>query len=490
MMARLLFFVLLLLGALALPQAARAACPPGVPSNYWACGTSLSPPQSTDQILTYRGSLGTTGQGYISVGDLSNLFNLTVTDGTHTIAPSTTISFGGGTCTVSGTSPTATVTCTGASVTWPTSADLVVSNGTNAPGGLAPVNGDCVVGSGGAWIASTCGGLASITLDDSNGNSVTGASTLQFGPGVLLGGTSPTGIANLNQPDRLVTTCSGTPSPCLITALDMGGQVNFNGTSLTVTIPAFTSVTTTASVSTTTLTVASGTGVEVGALVSDGGNHIPPGTIIISGSGTTWTLNKSLTVASESMTISFGGAGQSFVVTNYNSTPLIISSTPGINIYPGGATGFIPSRGGMACVSNGATLDCPGLAVQPNQAFTNISNTWSTSAAQTWGQSYSPVNTQSGTAYTLAATDCGGTIITTSSSPVSITTLNSLSVGCSVAIEQAGTGQVTILPGTGTTQNSASSYSKTRVQYSVIGLFVDTNGSGTTAHFVLTGDGA
>lgn len=46
----------------------------------------------------------------------------------------------------------------GGSVTWPASTDLVISNGTSSPAGLAPINGDCVVGSGGAWTAGACPG--------------------------------------------------------------------------------------------------------------------------------------------------------------------------------------------------------------------------------------------------------------------------------------------------------------------------------------------
>ena len=41
--------------------------------------------------------------------------------------------------------------------TWPTSGDLVVSNATNSPAGLAPVNGDCAIGAGGVWTAGSCG---------------------------------------------------------------------------------------------------------------------------------------------------------------------------------------------------------------------------------------------------------------------------------------------------------------------------------------------
>lgn len=45
----------------------------------------------------------------------------------------------------------------GAAVIWPASGDAVLSNGTNSPTGLAPVNGDCLFGAGGAWTAGTCG---------------------------------------------------------------------------------------------------------------------------------------------------------------------------------------------------------------------------------------------------------------------------------------------------------------------------------------------
>lgn len=46
----------------------------------------------------------------------------------------------------------------GGTVTWPAAGDLLLSNGTNSPTGLAPVNGACVVGAGGAWTVGSCGG--------------------------------------------------------------------------------------------------------------------------------------------------------------------------------------------------------------------------------------------------------------------------------------------------------------------------------------------
>lgn len=64
------------------------------------------------------------------------------------------------------------ITGAGGGVTWPASGDLIISNGTSVPAGLAPVNGDCVLGAGGVWTAGTCPGIASIQS--------------QTGPGITL----------------------------------------------------------------------------------------------------------------------------------------------------------------------------------------------------------------------------------------------------------------------------------------------------------------
>ena len=49
--------------------------------------------------------------------------------------------------------------------------------------------------------------------------------------------TNAGGVFNLTAPDRTLTSCGS----CTILSTDMGGQVNFNGSSLTVTIPAISS---------------------------------------------------------------------------------------------------------------------------------------------------------------------------------------------------------------------------------------------------------
>lgn len=66
-----------------------------------------------------------------------------------------------------------------------TASDLLLGNGTSAVAFLAPVNGDCVVGSGGAWTAGSCtgsspagvgvaGGESAATVGDSNSNIASG----------------------------------------------------------------------------------------------------------------------------------------------------------------------------------------------------------------------------------------------------------------------------------------------------------------------------
>jgi hypothetical protein len=102
---------------------------------------------------------------------------------------------------------------------------------------------------------------------------------------------------------------------------------------------------------------------------------------------------------------------------------------------------------------------------------------------------YSSGNVQTGS-YTLAATDCGHTVIVNSASPVNVTTLNSLPLNCTVAIVQSGAGQVTVVNGAGATFNSVNSFTKTKAQWAIIGLTVDSNAGGSAAHFVLSGDGA
>lgn len=108
------------------------------------------------------------------------------------------------------------ITNTGTGTTWPAINDIVVSNGTNSPAGIAPVNGDCVVATSGTWGAGSCTGSTGVTnLTSVNANSIlsaaTGAITLttntQRGTsGVIDLGLDNTGVADIGA--KINTYCA------------------------------------------------------------------------------------------------------------------------------------------------------------------------------------------------------------------------------------------------------------------------------------------
>lgn len=180
--------------------------------------------------------------------------------------------------------------------------------------------------------------------------------------------------------------------------------------------------------------------------------------------------------------INFSGPGGGIVTmqnpsatTNYNFN---LPATPG---NPGD---LLTSGGGGSGTETWTSVGTYGHTLP----FLDGNNTWS--GTQTFGPVVGAVSTKNGTTYTLTATDCGTTIIFTNASAVTVTTLNSLPSGCAIAIEQAGTGQVSISAGAGATQHSSHNFTKTFGQYAILGLFVDTNAGGAAANYIITGDGA
>src|SRR6185437_8166472 len=218
-----------------------------------------------------------------------------------------------------------------------TKASATGGAGLNIPPGTAPtspVNGDCWTTTLGLYCQingstvgpfGTGGGATGANPTATAGPTAINGSSLNFmradaAPAVQKAAASTFGII---EPDGQTMVCpSGVCSTTAsdvaktasytIAATDMGGQVNFNGSSLTVTIPAISS------------------------------------TVL--------------------------AAGMSVTITNINSTALTISTTPTINGFNGTS---IPQFGGINCVSNGTSLDCIGLGVLANQAFTNVAQTYS-----------------------------------------------------------------------------------------------------------------
>ena len=104
---------------------------------------------------------------------------------------------------------------------------------------------------------------------------------------------------------------------------------------------------------------------------------------------------------------------------------------------------------------------------------TNGTGTLSWATSSGGGASYSAVRTQSGTSYTLVLGDAGDYIQTTSTTAVSITVPNQVTVtwaaDTEIYFEQNNTGQITFVGASGVTINSSETL-KTFARYSVVAL--------------------
>jgi hypothetical protein len=155
-------------------------------------------------------------------------------------------------------------------------------------------------------------------------------------------------------------------------------------------------VTTTGSISGTTLTVSSGTGLAVGENVT--GANVQPGTQIVSGSGTSWVVTPSQTVASTSM--NFGGAGvnpQTEVIQTQQLKAYVLSA-PTVTSYmilPTSTIAALPTcgastLGAIALVSNGTAYATGtyGSAVSATGAVTRVVACTNTGGATTYAWAY------------------------------------------------------------------------------------------------------
>ena len=130
---------------------------------------------------------------------------------------------------------------------------------------------------------------------------------------------------------------------------------------------------------------------------------------------------------------------------------------------------------GQTTVAADSKTDTLTLVAGTNITLTTDAGTDSITIAASGGggSSYSTVRTQSGTTYTLALTDAGDYIQTTSTTAVTITVPLQSSVAWAadteIYFEQNNTGQITIAGASGVTINSSETL-KTAGRYSVIAL--------------------
>jgi hypothetical protein len=247
---------------------------------------------------------------------------------------------------------------------------------------------------------------------------------------------------------------------------------------------------------------------QFGLMKCDGSTVLCPGGVVQSGgmvvAGTTQTV-----------TAAQWNAGTTFVVTTAGQTITLpttntLSGNGGIAIQTIGQSATLaaasPINGGgtSTTIASGltayVTINAAATAINaaPITAGTGSGadptqpNTFT--GTQTFTSVKGTANTQSGTTYTLAATDCGKTVVFTSATAVTVTIPSSIvpAVGttCSIAILQSAAGQVAVngTAVTAATLVSAHSYTKTFGVNAMIGLTLTTIGATATA--VLSGDGA
>jgi hypothetical protein len=254
-------------------------------------------------------------------------------------------------------------------------------------------------------------------------HTVASTTTETFGPGFVVGGTSPSATVNLAKPDTTVTTST------TLTSAYNNGMYNYNGASLTATIPAISST------------------------------FLPASTV----NGVT--------------------AGYGVILNNFNATNLTISSTSTVN----GCGTTLYSGGFYHYVSNGTSLDCygfPGFGaiLAANNSFSGA-NTFTGTVI---GSSLSLTSSSN-----LSSTACGKTVHFNSGTSATLTALNSLPADCNFAVDQTGTAKATI-SGTGAsgqaTLHTACSVAGTRAQYSVIWIHTESNVGGSAAVVNVSGD--
>jgi hypothetical protein len=227
-----------------------------------------------------------------------------------------------------------------------------------------------------------------------------------------------------------------------------------------------------------TLTVLSGSQLSGSVPVANGGTNLSSGTsggvLCATGSGT-YAFSSALTA---SRPVIGGGAG----------------ACPTVGAVTGTGSNFITSTGSTP-LGQGGSWDASGNWVaNSNAVFANVATTFT--ARQTFNEALSNQNNIAVLPYTIQETDCGRPLYVTSSSGGSIVLPNSNLVPCTISVEQGGAGQITFTLGAGALGNGAGGpanahgFTKTFGPSAIIGLAVDTNSGGASAHWVLTGDGS
>ena len=131
------------------------------------------------------------------------------------------------------------------------------------------------------------------------------------------------------------------------------------------------------------------------------------------------------------------------------------------------------------------TADC--LVTGSGVSAVNITGVKISSSDELYGFKAS-INAQTGTTYTLQASDTGKIVQITNGSAITLTLANSLAVGFTCTVSQGGAGKITFSPGSGASLHHRQSHNKTAGQYALATLYVTSNSGGSSAVYILGGD--
>jgi hypothetical protein len=201
--------------------------------------------------------------------------------------------------------------------------------------------------------------------------------------------------------------------------------------------------------------------------------------------------------ATSSTTYAFSGV----LTANAPLTGAGAGACPGVGSVSGNTTKFVTNTGSTPSGQGGSWDASGNWIANSNAVFTNVAQTFG--PQQTFGSTKGRIRTQSSTSDTLdvstaSTSDCGGTVLYTSTTPVTVTLPATGTVPCSMALEQGAAGRVVPVCATTGCGNGAGSTSPQNPNGftgsfngagAVIGLFIDTNVGGSAAHYVLTGNG-
>lgn len=194
--------------------------------------------------------------------------------------------------------------------------------------------------------------------------------------------------------------------------------------------------------------------------------------------------NKTLT--SPTLTTPVLGIPSSGTLTNCTGLPVVGGGT-GLS---SGTSGGVPYYSNGTTMASSAALAVNSVVVGGGAGSTPATTPVTISATGQIALYLATINAQSGTTYTLAASDTGKIVEVSNASAITVTLPNNLSVGFYTTVSQTGAGQITFSASAGATLRSFDSYTKTAGQYAAVNFYVTTNTTGTAATYIIQGRGA